>query len=58
MIDNLSILAEIKKGGITLLLRWFNRRGGNRRLTWAKLTRVLPAFRFPEKDDFKVTSVL
>jgi hypothetical protein len=41
-----------------LLLRWFNRRGGNRRLIWAKFNGVLQALRFPKKNDFNVTSVL
>ena len=41
-----------------LLLRWFNRRGGKKRMTWQKFTQILEIYRFPRKEDFKTFSVL
>ena len=41
-----------------LLLRWLNRKGGKRKVTWEKFTIILRIFRFPKKEDFKTTSVL
>ncbi|WP_366941148.1 group II intron maturase-specific domain-containing protein [uncultured Kiloniella sp.] len=41
-----------------LLLRWFNRRGGRKRMTWQKFKKMLDINRFPRKEDFKTASVL
>lgn len=41
-----------------LLLRWFNRRGGKKRMTWNKFVKILAFYRFPRKEDFKTISVL
>ncbi len=41
-----------------LLLRWFNRRGGRKRMTWQKFIKILDINRFPRKEDFKTVSVL
>src|SRR3989338_6227987 len=37
------------------ILRWLNRRGGKRRVTWDKLLRILEALDFPKK--WKITSM-
>ena len=44
--------------GKVLLRRWFNRRGGKRRMTWVRFMKILEAYQFPSREDFKVTSVL
>ena len=41
-----------------LLLRWFNRRGGKKRMTWQRFLEILTIYRFPIKEDFKTYSVL
>jgi group II intron reverse transcriptase/maturase len=41
-----------------LLLRWFNRRGGKKRMTWQKFAQILDILSFPRKEDFKTMSVL
>ena len=41
-----------------LLLRWFNRRGGKKRMTWQRFLQILDIYRFPRKEDFKTHSVL
>ncbi len=41
-----------------LLLRWFNRRGGRKRMTWQKFMEILDFYCFPRKEDFKTVSVL
>ncbi len=41
-----------------LLLRWFNRRGGKKRMTWQKFIHILEIYRFPRKEDLKTISVL
>jgi len=40
------------------LLRWFNRRGGKKRMTWHKFMKILSWYRFPRKGDFRTVSVL
>ncbi len=40
------------------LLRWFNRRGGKKRLTWQKFMQILKFYGFPRKEGFRTTSVL
>lgn len=40
-----------------LLLRWFNRRGGKKRMNWQRFLRILEYFRFPRKEDFRTISV-
>ena len=46
------------EGSRRLLLRWFNRRGGRKRMTWQKFLQILEIYRFPRKENFKTVSVL
>ncbi|MGI9288917.1 MAG: group II intron maturase-specific domain-containing protein [Pseudomonadales bacterium] len=50
-----SSFIEISK---RILLRWFNRRGGKKLMTWQKFLQILEIYRFPRKENFKSVSVL
>ena len=41
-----------------ILLKWFNRRGGKKRITWEKFSKILMLYRFPKMGDFRTKSVL
>ena len=41
-----------------ILLKWFNRKGGKKRMTWDKFKRILSIFNFPRKRDFRTVSAL
>ncbi len=40
-----------------ILLQWFNRRGGRKRMYWAKFVLILKFYRFPTMRDFRTKSV-
>lgn len=41
-----------------ILLRWFNRRGGKKQMTWSRFVTILDIIRFPRREWFKAKSVL
>ena len=41
-----------------LLLRWINRRGGKKKLSWVRFLNILNHYQFPEKENFRTVSVL
>jgi RNA-directed DNA polymerase len=53
--DNQRRVGQFLENTKRILLRWLNRRGGKRRLTWNKLLRGLKALGFPSK--WKVVSM-
>jgi RNA-directed DNA polymerase len=53
--DNQRRVSQFIWQGRRILYKWFNRQGGNRRMTWDRLHQILKAVDYPES--WKITSM-
>jgi RNA-directed DNA polymerase len=53
--DNQRRVSQFIWQGRRILYKWFNRQGGNRRMTWDRLDQILKAVNYPES--WKITSM-